>query len=94
MLLDLIDLSDSFCSITGTCKPFLEMSVYNLTSKDSAFRNAEIIRFCNDSFNNVPSRINIEPLKSMVRIQNKTKLPERIECPFYGDYIFSYQGDK
>ena len=39
------------------------------------------------------SRNNPEPLKSMVRLQNNTNHPERIECPFYGDYIFSYKGN-
>ena len=33
-------------------------------------------------------------LKTMVRIRNGSNTnPERIECPFYGDYIFSYKGD-
>lgn len=76
----------------GICRPYVEMAVYNLTSKEASLRDSEIIRFCNDSFQNVPSRNGIEPLKSMVRIQNRTNNAERIECPFYGDYIFSYKG--
>ena len=70
------------------------MAVYNLTSKEASLRDSEIIRFCNDSFHHVPSRNGIEPLKSMVRIQNKTSNAERIECPFYGDFIFSYKGNE
>ena len=69
------------------------MAVYNLTSKEASLRDSEIIRFCNDSFHHVPTRNGIEPLKSMVRIQNKTSNAERIECPFYGDFIFSYKGN-
>ena len=86
--------SHFFCTIVGICRPYVEMAVYNLTSKEASLRDSEIIRFCNDSFQNVPSRNGIEPLKSMVRIQNRTNNAERIECPFYGDYIFSYKGNK
>ena len=83
-----------FLTTAGICRPYVEMAVYNLTSKEASLRDSEIIRFCNDSFQNVPSRNGIEPLKSMVRIQNRTNNAERIECPFYGDYIFSYKGNK
>ena len=86
--------SHFFCTIVGICRPYVEMAVYNLTSKEASLRDSEIIRFCNDSFQNVPSRNGIEPLKSMVRIQNRTNNAERIECPFYGDYIFSYKGNE
>ena len=79
--------------LLGICKPFIDASTYNLTAKDLGFRNSEIIRFCNDTVNKMSSRNNPEPLKSMVRLQNNTNHPERIECPFYGDYIFSYKGN-
>ena len=75
------------------CKPFIDTSTYNLTAKDLGFRNSEIIRFCNDTVNKASSRNNSKTLKSMVRLQNNTNYPERIECPFYGDYIFSYKGN-
>ena len=66
---------------------------YNLTAKDSSFRNSEILRFCNDSFNTASPRNSVGYLKTMVRTQKETNHTERIECPFYGDYIFSYKGE-
>ena len=86
-----------FFNVSGPCKPFHEISTYNITAKDYALRNAEIIRFCNHSLHTMELRIGMRSqyhLKTMVRIRNGSNTnPERIECPFYGDYIFSYKGD-